>query len=86
MTVRALDQFGNVASEGRDVTLLASGSASVANSGLVSILFGTGTIVVSNEVAETVELSLSDTEGTGLVVTSTQDVTFTPGQQALHMA
>jgi hypothetical protein len=60
-----------------DVTLVASDSAT--GEGLVSIVNGVGTLDLSNTVAETVDLSLSDTEGTGLNVSSTQDVVFFPG-------
>jgi hypothetical protein len=77
VTVQALDQFGNLATgESRDVTLLASGSATVANAGLVDIAAGTGTVNVDNTVAETVTLTLSDTQGTGLTLGPSQDVIF----------
>ncbi|MDH3456211.1 MAG: hypothetical protein OER90_05165, partial [Gemmatimonadota bacterium] len=78
VTVEAQDQFGNVVpSEIRDVTLNASGSATGA--GLVNIVNGVGTRTLSDQVAETVTLTLTDTEGTGLNVSSTQDVVFAPG-------
>jgi phosphotransferase system IIA component/3'-phosphoadenosine 5'-phosphosulfate (PAPS) 3'-phosphatase len=78
VTVRALDQFGNVAtSENRDITLVTSGSAT--GSGLVDIQDGVGTREINDLVPETVILTLSDTEGTGLDVSSTQDVVFGPG-------
>jgi hypothetical protein len=78
VTVQAQDQFGNVVtSETRDVTLTTSGSAT--GGGLVGIVNGVGTREVSNTVAETVTLGLSDTETTGLDVTSTQDVVFGAG-------
>jgi hypothetical protein len=77
VTVEARDQFGNVATgESRDVTLVASGSATVSNGGLVDVASGTGSVNVDDTVAETVQLSLSDTEGTGLNVSSVQDVIF----------
>jgi len=57
-----------------DVTLIASGSATGA--GLVDIVNGIGTIEINDEVAETVNLSLSDTEATGLDVSSTREVDF----------
>jgi urease beta subunit len=77
VTVRALDALGNVAtSESRGVTLVASGSAV---GGLVNITSGVGSVNVTDQVAETVTLSLSDTQGTGLDVTSTQTVVFAAG-------
>ncbi len=58
------------------ITLVASGSAT--GEGLVNIIDGIGTIDISDIVAETVDLSLSDTSSTGLDYTSTQDVIFSP--------
>lgn len=59
-----------------DVTLIVSGSATGA--GLVDIVNGIGTIEINDVVAETVALSLSDTEFTGLDVSSTHEVIFAP--------
>ena len=79
VTVQAWDQFGNVATgESRDVTLLTSGSAT--GGGRVIISNGVGTRLISDETAETVSLTLADTEVTGLDVSSTQDVVFAPGE------
>jgi len=81
VTVQAHDTFGNVvATETRDVTVTAGGAASGA--GLVDIVNGVGTIAISNTVAETVTLGLTDSEATGLDVTSTQNVVFGPGALA----
>jgi hypothetical protein len=78
VTVQAEDQYGNVVtSENRNVTLVTTGSATGA--GLVDIQNGVGTRNINDAVPETVTLSLSDTEGTGLNVTSTQDVVFSSG-------
>ena len=80
VTVQALDTYNNIDTNfNSDVTLTANGSA-VINGGspLVDIVNGIGTISVSNNVAETVTLGLSDTQSTGLTVTSTQDVIFSP--------
>jgi len=78
VTVQAQDQFGNVVTgENRDVTLVTSGSAT--GGGVVNIVAGTGTATISDTKAETVLLSLSDTQGTGLNVSSTQNVVFAPG-------
>jgi len=77
VTVQALDQFNNLATgESRDVTLLATGSATVASGGLVNIAAGSGTVNVDDTVAETVTLTLSDTQSTGLNVSSQEDVIF----------
>ncbi|HBI25381.1 TPA: hypothetical protein DDX30_01165 [Candidatus Wolfebacteria bacterium] len=79
VTVRALDEFGQVVpSFTEDVTLLVTGSA-VANPVLVDLENGVGTTQVSDTVAETVTLTLSDTQSTGLVATSTQNVVFAVG-------
>ena len=43
---------------------------------LVDIVSGVGTIQISNGVIETVTIGLSDTQSTGLAVTSTQDIIF----------
>ncbi|MDE2095995.1 MAG: hypothetical protein KGL39_01985 [Patescibacteria group bacterium] len=59
------------------VTLNVSGSAT--GGGLVNIINGTGTKNIADTVAETVGLSLTDTEGTGLSVTSTAQAVFAPG-------
>ena len=59
------------------VTLGVSGSA--LGGGLVSIFNGVGTRFINDTVAETVTLSLTDTQGTGLDVSSTQGVVFSPG-------
>jgi len=59
-----------------DVTLITSGSAT--GWGIVDIANGVGTIQINDAVAETVTLSLSDTQGTGLNVDSSQQVVFSP--------
>ena len=64
-----------------DVTLAASGSAT--GEGLVDIVNGQGTRQVNDTAAETVTLSLSDTEGTGLDVSSTQQVAFAEVQSGV---
>lgn len=56
-----------------------TGSAIVASLGLVNITNGLGTINVTNTVAETVQLTLSDSQATGNDVSSTQDVIFRAG-------
>ena len=79
VTVHALDEFGQVVPGfTEDVTLLVAGSA-VANPVLIDIENGIGMTQVSDTVAETATLSLSDTQSTGLAATSTQDVVFAVG-------
>ncbi len=81
VTIRAEDDSNNVdTTYQNDVTLVASSSAT--GEGLVNIVNGLGTLNLSDTVAETVNLSLSDTEGTGLVVTSAQGVIFSAGAAA----
>jgi hypothetical protein len=57
-----------------DVTLITSGSAT--GGGLVDIVNGTGSLQINDFVVETVTLSLSDTEATGLDVSSTGEINF----------
>ncbi len=57
-----------------DVELVAGGSAT--GDGRVYVTNGIGTIDISDTVAETVDLSLLDTYGTGLDVSSVQTLTF----------
>ncbi|KKL44468.1 hypothetical protein LCGC14_2365380, partial [marine sediment metagenome] len=77
VTVQAQDANNNVdTAYNTDVTLVASGSAT--GEGLVTITSGVGTLDINDTVAETVNLSLSDTESTGLTFSSTQDVVFSP--------
>ncbi|MCK5108055.1 MAG: hypothetical protein KAR25_00015 [Methanosarcinales archaeon] len=78
VTVQAQDAGGNVdTSCSDDVTLVAGGSATGA--GLVDLVNGVGTLDISDTVEETVALSLTNSEGTGLDVGSMQDVIFGPG-------
>ena len=69
-----------VTSYQQDVTLVVSGSAT--GGGLVNIINGVGTTTISDEVIETVTLSLLDSELTGLNVSSTAEVSFGPGNTA----
>ncbi len=81
ITVQAEDASGNVDSTYQtDVTLNANGSAT--GGGLVDIVDGVGTIALSDTVAQTVQLSLTDSQGTGLDTSSTRSVTFAPGAVA----
>ncbi len=78
VTIKAVDNNNNVdGSYQNGVTLLASGAAT--GGGLVDIVNGVGTAVITDTVAETVNLSLSDTQTTGLDISSTQDLVFAAG-------
>src|SRR5438094_335009 len=81
VTVQLQDQFGNLVSSGpdkeKDVTLNTSGAAT--GGGLVDIVNGVGTKSLSDQVPETVNLSLSDSQITGFDVSSVQDVIFGTG-------
>ncbi|MFA6407513.1 MAG: dockerin type I domain-containing protein [Candidatus Paceibacterota bacterium] len=78
VTIEAQNAAGVVATTyAQDVTLLKSGSAT--GGGLVNIINGVGTTTISNTVTETIILSLSDSQGTGLNIDSTQDVVFAAG-------
>lgn len=70
ITVTAQDSSSAVvATYSGTVTLVASGSAT--GGGVVTITNGTGTKAITDNVAETVSLSLTDSAGTGYDVTST---------------
>ena len=76
VTVQAEDNSGNIdASYQQDVTLVLGGSAT--GGGLVNIINGVGTKVINDTTAESMALSLSDTQSTGLDVSSTQSLSFT---------
>ena len=78
VTIEAQTASGTVASAySGSVTLNVSGSAT--GGGLVDIVNGTGTKNIFDTVAETVDLSLTDSGGTGLSVTSTAQAVFAPG-------
>jgi hypothetical protein len=81
VTVKAVDNRGNIdASYQNDVTLAADGSAT--GGGLVDIINGVGTRTITDNTAQTVNLSLSDTQSAGLDVSSVQDVIFSAGSAA----
>jgi hypothetical protein len=78
VTVQVQDNSGNIDTTYQsDVTLDASGSAT--GEGLVDIINGVGSLNISDTLSETVNLSLTDSQGTGLDVSSTQDVLFSVG-------
>jgi hypothetical protein len=73
--IRAEDNNGNIDSTfSGNVTLRATGS--VTGEGVVHIVSGVGTINITDNVADTSILSLSDTANTGLNVDSTQTIIF----------
>src|SRR5207247_102392 len=75
VTVKAEDEYGNVVTNySQDVTLATDGAAT--GGGVVDIVNGIGTKDISDHTAQTVNLSLSDSQSTGLTVTSTQNVVF----------
>ncbi len=78
VTVQAEDAGNNVITTyNNNVTLVASGNTTGA--GLVNIVNGVGTLDISDQTAETINLTLSDTQATGLDVSSSQDVIFAAG-------
>ena len=78
ITVQAQKPDGSVDTNyQQDVTLHATGSAT--GGGVVDIVNGVGTKNISDTVAETVTLSLADSQGTGLDVSSTHPLTFVGG-------
>ncbi|MEK7691870.1 MAG: hypothetical protein AAB425_12725, partial [Bdellovibrionota bacterium] len=83
VTVKAVDAYVNtVTSYGNDVTLAASGSATGA--GLVDIVSGVGSRSINDTVAQTTNLTLTDSQGTGLAVTHTGSITFSAGAASKH--
>jgi hypothetical protein len=84
VTVELQDINNNIVTVGldkdKDVTL--NGDGSVTGDTLVNINNGVGTLSLNNHVAETVNLSLTDSQSTMFNVASTQDVIFAHG--AMH--
>lgn len=81
VSVQVQDQYGNPNTNfsGKVKLNVDSPTASVAGSGLINISSGVGKITVSNSKVEMVNLTMADTQGTGLNVSSTQDVYFAVG-------
>ena len=78
ITIQAQDNAGNIEATSTAVTLVASGSV-IGGGGEITLSGGVGTIHISDHLAQTVHLTLSDTDHTGLDVSSSMDVTFAPG-------
>lgn len=75
--VKAINQFGLVDTNYYGhVHLQSTGDAVLANGGLVNLINGIGQLTISNQTAETVTLSLIDTNATGFKIVSTQELTF----------
>jgi hypothetical protein len=78
ITIQAVDNSGNIdVSYTNSVTLNVSGSAT--GGGVVTITNGIGTKNIIDNVAETVTLSLTDSQSTGLDVSSIKSAVFAPG-------
>ena len=76
--VEAVDSFNNIdTTYNQDVTMTTTGSAT--GGGLVTIINGVGTSTAHDTVAENVTLGLSDTQSTGLNVSSTATIDFLSG-------
>jgi hypothetical protein len=76
--IEAVNASGTVdTSFEQGVTLTVSGSGT--GGGLVTIVNGVGTSTVSDNIAQNVVLGLQDSQSTGLDVSSTANMTFTPG-------
>lgn len=75
VTVQTQDALGyKVTTYDSDVTLVVSGSAT--GGGVVDIVNGEGSLTINDNVAELVNLSLTDSQGTGLDVSSTETILF----------
>ena len=85
VTVQVQDDFGNIDTNYQNDVTLVTGVTSVSGTGLtngqvlIDIVNGEGTITLTDTVAETVNLALSDTQGTGLAVTDTASIIWTAG-------
>ena len=85
VSIKAEDSFGNiVTSYSGSVTLVASGSATGA--GVVTITSGAGSATLGDTTPQVVNLSLSDSGGTGYNVASTQTATFSVGTTVNKLA
>lgn len=81
VTVQAQDDSGNIdTTNTQSVTLNTTGSAT--GGGVVTMTNGVGTKNISDIVAQTVNLTLADTAGTGLNISSSRSLTFSPGAVA----
>ncbi len=79
VTVQAQKANGTIDTDYQDDVTLNSSGTNATGAGLVSIVNGEGTLSLSDHVAETVHLTLSDSQNTHLAVVSTEDLVFAPG-------
>jgi hypothetical protein len=78
VTILALDQFGNLATaEGRTVTVVLNGSAT--GGGVVTFINGTAVKYIRDSLPELVQLSLFDSAGLGVAMSSSSYLQFGPG-------
>ncbi len=76
--LNVVDQYNNIAlSENRKLEATASGNAIGAS--VVNVRMGSAYFYLTNQVAETVTIGLTDTFATGLDVSSTIPLTFASG-------
>ncbi len=88
VTIEVRDDFGNLdTSYQNDVTLVTgvssvSGPGLTAGNALIDIVNGIGSITLTDNIAETVNLALTDSRGTGLNVSDTSSIAWHPGPTA----
>jgi hypothetical protein len=82
--VKALDGAGNTDTSYNGIVTLhtAPAGSGLTPGGIITITNGIGSINVVNTKAEIVTLTLEDTAGSGLDVSSTKNITFLPGPTA----
>lgn len=91
VTVRATDAFGNVDIGYQNGITLVTGVSSVTAPGLtngnvlITLVNGVGTLTLTDTIAETVNMALSDTQGTGLNASSTASAQWIPGPTAKYI-
>ncbi len=79
VTVQVQDASGNVVSTDSSSAVTVNTTGAATGGGVVSMTNGAGVINISDHTAQSVTLSLTDTTGSGLDVTSTKSFTFGPG-------
>lgn len=76
VSIEAVDNFGNIDRNFQGDVSLETDSATITGEGIVSITNGEGSLVLTNSVTESVTLSLSDSQGTGIDVSCSKVITF----------
>jgi hypothetical protein len=85
ITVNAVDSLNNVESSfSGGVTITTSGSAT--GGGLVNIVNGVGSATITDVTPEAVTLGFRDTQNTGLGVSATAQIIFTPAQSIIPVS